>query len=289
MEPVQRLNRTAKTIESLRSLLSDNKVSQSVKQRISGLITLVTTRPNITAINHYFNHFLLQLDPENQPPVLKELLEVYHERWKHIERKTAEVAFDTITFVDQPTLLVHGCDKSILALFDLLMVKQINVNVYQTLSRPGKEGQEQALQILENGYSVNMIDDYAIANVLPECDAVLMGCEVILHNEFVAHAGSHTLAAASKFYKRPVYVMGDSRRIMNAKFFPQNVLNTIVGEGKSDARNIWKDAPNKVNVISSDKEYVPNYCVDGFILEDKLHTSEALRDEIDKVMVTKFF
>jgi hypothetical protein len=89
MEPIQRINQMAKTVESLRLLLKDNKVSESVKDLIDGLITLVKTKPNINGINHYFNHLLLKLDPDNQPPVLKELLEVYQERWKNVDRKTA--------------------------------------------------------------------------------------------------------------------------------------------------------------------------------------------------------
>ncbi|MCP4123580.1 MAG: hypothetical protein GY751_17655 [Bacteroidetes bacterium] len=289
MEPVNRLNRIAKTIESLRSLLKDNKVSQSVKDRINGLITLVTTKPNITGINHYFNHFLLRLDPENQPPVLKELLEVYHERWKNVERKTARIAYDALILDDEPTFLLHGSEKSVVALFDILMVKQAKVKIFQTISRPGKQGKEQATQLAEAGFEVQLIDDHCIGRVLPEVDFVLLGCEVILHNDFINIPGTHTLIAAAHYYKRPIYVLGDSRRIMNAKYFPQNVLNTLIGESRSMDDKLWEDPPEGITVSSMDKEQIPNYIVDAFILEDSVHTPESLKEEIDKVMVNKFF
>jgi len=289
MEPVNRLNRIAKTVDSLRSLLKDNKVSQSVKDRINGLITLVTTRPNITGINHYFNHFLLKLDPDNQPPVLKELLEVYHERWKNVERKTAQVAFDELDLSGEPVFLIHGDEKAITALFDILKVKQTKVKVYQTVSRPGKQGLDHAEKLAEAGFEVQLIDDHDIGRILPDVDYILLGCEIILHNDFISIAGTHTLIAAAHYYKRPIYVLGDSRRIMNAKYFPQNVLNTILGEGKSMADKIWKNPPEGIKILTLDKEQVPNYIVDGFILEDCIYSPESLKEEIDKVMVNKFF
>jgi len=76
---------------------------------------------------------------------------------------------------------------------------------------------------------------------------------------------------------------------MNAKYFPQNVLNTLLGESKSMSDKLWQDPPEGIKVTSMDKEQIPNYIVDGFILEDSVHTPESLKEEIDKVMVNKFF
>jgi translation initiation factor 2B subunit (eIF-2B alpha/beta/delta family) len=293
LEPVNRLNRIARTIESLRSLMKDSKVSQSVKDMIGGLMTLVTTRPNITGINHYFNHFLLRLDPDDQLPVLKELLEVYHERWKHVERKTAEVAFNMmfkgVEFKSHPTILLHGEDKAVEALFDILMVRQMEVKIFQTLGRPSEIGKKQAEKLLENGFKVNFIDESTVANILPEVDYVLLGCELILHDDFINISGTHTVLAAARYYNRPVYVLADSRRIMNTKFFPQNAQQAILGEGKSYNKQIWKNAPEGVTVTSNDRETVPNHLVSAFILEDSSHSPEEIHDEIDKVMVKKFF
>ena len=289
MEPVNRLNQIAKTIESLRSLLKDNKVSQSVKDMINGLMTLVTNRPNITGINHYFNHFLLKLDPDNQPPVLKELLEVYHDRWKHVERKTAEVAFEMMSLDENPTILLHGQEKSIEALFDILMVKHMDVTIYQTLSRPSEVGKKQAEKLLDNGFEVHFIDEIAVTSILPEVDYCLLGCEVILPDDFICVAGTHTVIAAAQFYKRPIYVMADSRRLMNTKYFPQNALDALLGEGNSYNKKVWHKPPEGIHVESNEKEKVPNYVVDMFIFEDGHYSPEELRSQIDKVMVSKFF
>ncbi len=289
MEPIHKINQMAKTVESLRSLLSDNKVSESAKDLINGLVTLVKTKPNINGINHYFNHLLLKLDPDNQPPVLKELLEVYHERWKNVDRKTAQVAYDLLALRDEPSFLLHGVEKSITSLMELMVVNQLKASIYQTLTRPNLIGKQQAEKIALIGYETQLIDDHAIGTVMAEVDYVLIGCELVLHNDFICAAGTHTLLATAQFYKRPVYVLADSRRILNSKYFPQNVLNNIVGEGKKAAKTIWKNPPEGIKINVYEKEQCPNYLVEKFIFEDGVFSPEELREQIDKVMVKKFF
>lgn len=288
VQPIQQAGKLAKTIDSLRQLVQDNKVSESVKDMIDGLMTLVKTRPNITGINHYFNHFLLRLDPENQPPVLKELLEVYHERWKNVERKTAKQAYEHIDFSDEVTLLLHGYEKSIIALIDMLVVHEKKVKIYQTLSRPNETGKLQAEKIVEKGYDVQFIDDHAIGQVLPNIDYVLIGAEKILREDFIITSGTHTLIAAAKYYKRPIFVLADSRRILNTKYFPEKVLDNILSEGKIPKRDLWKKAPDGIKISNFAKEQVPNYLVNKFILEDGVYDPEAIKHQIDKVMVSKF-
>ncbi|MEZ5008918.1 MAG: hypothetical protein R2753_12270 [Chitinophagales bacterium] len=289
MEPIHQINKITKTVDSLKSLLKDSKVSQSVKDMINGLMTLIKTKPNIAGINHYFNHFLLKLDPDNQPPVLKELLEVYHERWKNVDRKTAKLAFEHIDFSEEVSILLHGNEKSIHSLFEALIVEEKKVKVYQTIGRPSEIGKLQAEKIAAIGYEVNFIEDNAIGQVLPEIDYVLIGCELILREDFVSDAGTHTLIASAKYYKRPIFLLADSRRILNTKYFPQNVLSNIIGEGKLPDKSIWKNSPENVKIDNYSKEHIPNYLITKFILEDGLYDPEEIKDQTDKVMVGKFF
>lgn len=80
--PVNNARRYYQMLENLMDLVNDSKVSNSVKDMVSGLGTILKSQPNIMSINHFLNHWLLRIDPENQPIVIKELLEVFHERWK---------------------------------------------------------------------------------------------------------------------------------------------------------------------------------------------------------------
>ena len=289
MEPVKNINQLAKTIESLTRLVKENKVSTSVQEMINGLMILVKNRPNVTSINHYFNHFLLQLDPENQPPVLKELLEVYHDRWRNVERKTAEIALEHLNFDEERTILLHNSDLSVKALLELLAVKNKKIKIYQTISRPDNSGKDQAIDALKLGFDVQVIDDNSVGQYLPDIDFVILGSEVIMHQDFVNKIGTHTLMAAAKHYKRPVYVLSDSRKILNIKYFPQNIVTTLIGASKKSSNEIWKKAPKGIVIENFRKEYVPNYLVDKFILEMDAFPPEELKNQIDRVMVSRFF
>ena len=288
MDNVNRVNQVAKTIENLSSLLTDNKVSNSAKELIKGLIFLVKKRPNITSINHYFNHLLLQLDPENQPPILKDLLVVYQERWRNVEYKSAEQAFEFIDFKEETALLLHDTDKSVIALLNLLSVKNKKIKVYQTLSRPDGSGKEQAEAVSKMNFPVRLVDDNAIAQVLPDIDYVIMGSEIIMHKEFVNKVGTHTVIAAAKYYKRLIFVVSDSRKLLNKKHFPKNVVKTLIGNAKESNNELWRKAPKQIDIENYRKEQIPSYLVNYFILEDGVYTPAEIKKKVDKVMVNRF-
>lgn len=289
MEPVSQLAKMIKLVESFRSLLTDNSVSETIKKRIGGLMMLVKNKPSIAGINHYFNHFLLQLEPENQIPIFKEILEVYQERWKNIDRKTAEAIFNWLNFEDEPTILCHDNDLSLIALLELLNVKQKKIKVYITIGRPAKQGMELSKLVAEKGFEVTFIEDNNVGQIITEIDFVLLVAHQVLHNEFIAQAGSHTIAATANFYKRPVYVIADRRKILNAKYFPQKVLDSIIGEMNASESTLWKNAPKDIQIVATQREYVPNYLAERFFLETGSFKPEELREEIDKTMVTRFF
>src|SRR3954462_10481496 len=133
VDSVQTLQNTTKTVNNLISLISDSKISNSVREMLKGLRTVIVEKPNISSVNHYINHFLLRIDPENQPIVIRELLEVFHERWKNVDRKTAEVANLNFDF-ENKTMLLFGSDLNVQSLVELLDVSQKKFKVIQLVS-----------------------------------------------------------------------------------------------------------------------------------------------------------
>lgn len=288
VESAKALQNATKTVNNLVSLMSDSNVSKSVKEMIAGLRTVITDRPNITSVNHYINHFLLKIDPENQPIVIKELLEVFHERWKNVDRKTAEIANQNFDF-DNKTILLHGNDIHIQSLVDLLNVNTKKFSLIQLISKQDKIGKEQAEILAKKNIQVRVIDDAGVGKFLPEIDIILLGSNIIMHDVFITNAGAHLLAAAAKTYNIPVFVLSDSRTILNKKFFSQSIVDTFVGKDKKPASELWKGAPENVEVIYNHMEEVPNRLITKFILEKEALTSPELNDKIDKVLVTNFF
>lgn len=288
VESAKAFQNATKTVNNLISLISDNKVSNSVRDMLNGLRTVITEKPNITSVNHYINHFLLKIDPEGQPIVIKELLEVFHERWKNVDRKTAEVANQSFDF-EHKTILLLGNDINIQSLIDLLNVNQKKISVVQLVSLQDKFGKEQASTIAAKGIPVKVIDDAGVGRFLHEIDVILLGCDIIMHETFITNSGAHLIAAAAKSYQIPVFVLADSRKILNKKFFPQSVLGTFIGKEEKSGDEIWKNPPENVEVIFNHIEEVPNHLITKFILEKDAVTPTELIEKIDKVLVANFF
>jgi hypothetical protein len=60
VESAKAFQNAMKTVNNLISLISDNKISNSVREMLHGLRTVIMEKPNITSVNHYINHFLLK-------------------------------------------------------------------------------------------------------------------------------------------------------------------------------------------------------------------------------------
>lgn len=285
-ESVNNAQQAIKTTGSLISLISDNKVSASVKEMLQGLKTIITEKPNINSINHFINHFLLQIPPENQPIIIKELLEVFHERWKNVDRKTADIALQTFDFANK-TILVHGNDIAITALIENLNVNLKTCNIIQVISLHDRIGKQQATKIAEMGIPVTVIDDSAIANYIHEADVVLMGNEIAMHETFIGKTGSYNLCIIAKYFNKPVFVLSDSRKILNKKYFPVSVVDMFIGKNKKPIIEIWKEAPANININYIHLEEIPNTLVTKFIFETEAYSPEELEEQVDKTMIFK--
>jgi|GEM_PF-3352974 len=278
---------TAQVIESLLSLMQDNKISNSVKEMLGNLKVLVKDQPNIVSINHFINHFLLKLNPENQPIVLKELLEVFHERWKHVDRKTASVAFN-LHDLKGKTIAFYGNDSSMTALVDICVVHQSNTSVVQILAKNDKEAKEQAVNILQQHVSVTAVDLYNIGRLHDKIDYLYLSADVIMHETFITKSGGHLLATWARRHQIPVMILSDSRKILNKKILPASVLGTFINESKKSPNDIWKGAPEGIEVINYHLEEVSSSLVDFFVLEQQAYTPLELSHEVDKILVSKF-
>jgi len=52
VESAKAFQNATKTVNNLIALMYDNKVSNSVREMLTGLKTVITEKPNITSVNH---------------------------------------------------------------------------------------------------------------------------------------------------------------------------------------------------------------------------------------------
>ncbi len=279
--------KTAQLLENLLGLLQDNKISASVKDMLNNLKVVITDKPNIASINHYINHFLLRLNPENQPIVLKELLEVFHERWKHVDRRTAQVVYNLYNFKGK-RIAFFGHSEVMLSLIDLCVVNQAHCEAIQILGRKDKESQNQAVVIREKGVEVTAVDLYNFGRLKDKLDFLILTSDVIMHETFITKSGTELLVTWAKQNQIPVLVLSDSRKILNKKILPPSVLGTFIRETPKSTSDIWKSAPENIELFNYNLETVQNNMIDFFVLEDQAYHPEELYKEVDKILVSKF-
>ena len=279
--------KTMQILEALFSLLQDSKISASVREMITNLKSLIIDQPNIVTINHYLNHFLLKLNPENQPIVLKEILEVFHERWKNVDRKTAEVFYQQYE-PDGKTLLFFGAEKTMESIADICLVNQKKIKVIQLLSRNDVTGMEQVNALLEKQIPVQVADMHNIARMQSQIGVLVLTAEIIMHETFITKSGGHLLALWAKTSGIPVVVVADSRKILNKKILPAKVLGSFINENPRNPAEIWAEAPAGLPIVNYYMEEVPNDVVSHFVLEQKAYTPQDLSIEVDKILVSKF-
>ena len=284
---VKAVKNTTQIIERLLTLLQDNRISASARAMLSNLKIVMIDQPNIVSINHFVNHFLLKLNPEDQPIVLKELLEVFHERWKHVDRKTAQVAYDTFNF-ENKTIAFFGSSLYMQSLIDICVVHQAQCKAVQILGRKDKEGQEQATQILDKKIDVTAVDIYNVGRLKDKIDYLILTSDIIMHQTFISKSGSQILASWAKNSNIPVLVMSDTRKILNKKILPDSVLSSFIGEKPKSGTEIWKAAPADIEIFNYNLEEIDNPLVDSFIFEQKAYDPKELSQEVDKILVTKF-
>ncbi|MBK9353112.1 MAG: hypothetical protein IPN09_03785 [Bacteroidetes bacterium] len=286
--PVNNARRYYQMLENLMDLVNDSKVSNSVKDMVSGLGTILKSQPNIMSINHFLNHWLLRIDPENQPIVIKELLEVFHERWKNVDRKTAHTAYTNFDFHEK-TIIFHGADKSIESFVELMAVNQKKMDIIQTMAKPAINSRHQATEFATHTFGLQIINAEAAGNFLAKADALVIPASIIMRDEFVAPIGTYLLAAACKGLNKPLFIFGDTRKILSKKYFPESVFDSLIGESAKPPGEVWKGAPKNAVVFNQYIEIVPNEFVTHFMLENNAFTPEQITEQVDKVLITKLF
>ncbi|RLI99448.1 MAG: hypothetical protein DRP03_03490 [Candidatus Aenigmatarchaeota archaeon] len=149
--------------------------------------------------------------------------------------------------------------------------------VYNTETRPLFQGRRTAKELAELGIKVTHFVDAAARVAIKDADIMLIGCDAITaEGKVINKIGSEMFAIIANKYEVPVYSATDSW-----KFDPKTVFGYKEPIEMRNPAEIWKNAPNNVEIRNLAFERIdPNlitaiiselgiYSVDAFILEVK--------------------
>ena len=82
---------------------------------------------------------------------------------------------------DGAVVLTHGYSRVLVALF-LTAAKTKHFSVMVAESHPGGSGHTTARKLIEEGVPVTVVEDCAVAHVMPRCQMVLCGAEAVVES-----------------------------------------------------------------------------------------------------------
>ncbi|KAJ2895385.1 Translation initiation factor eIF-2B subunit alpha [Zalerion maritima] len=180
--------------------------------------------------------------------------------------------------LDGRTVLTHGGSRTVSALLlkaakDRLTQGGIMFNVmYVESARDNAEGGDTVKKLREMGVSVAIIQESAVAYVLPKADRVFVGAETVCKNGgIISRLGTFQLATLANLFNVPIWVAAETHKM--AKVYPlsqydlnvkQEIISFRTGddlvEGKGELVNI---GPEQVRMV----DYTPPDLITNLITE----------------------
>ncbi len=201
--------------------------------------------PGFAILMHFIDYFEKQLnDGLSGEKLAKSLLE-YQETWNNSHRKIAASLTGMIQ-LNKSKVLLHSNSATIHDLFRFFAAHHYQVEVFQTLSAPNNEGLEQAKQVSGAGFKVTLLTEASIGLIFNEVDMVILGADIIHQQGFINKTGSLAIALMAQYFKKPLYVAADSRKIWQQQYGPLPTYNNM-------------QDPNEIATIENEGMYILNY------------------------------
>ena len=195
-------------------------------------------------------------------------------------RKEADQRVDKITLfgarmiMDQHLILVHSYSKIVHSILDKAGKMKKRFSVICTESRPVNEGSKMALQLAKAGVKTTLIPDADVARAVNEANFILTGTDRFTETSFVSKTGTHTLAILARSMNKPLYIAGETAKILLKRTYP-------VRFSQNKSSEIFKEKHANLNIRNIYFEETPLSHVSKIIIEDGIF---ELKEFIDRYL-----
>lgn len=206
-------------------------------------------------------HFLTSLEKElpaiNSARELTDWVSKYESQWSILSAKWLSILTEIFT-QKEIAISTHSQSESMKSVLYDLSKSGKKVKVIQSQSSPANEGELQANWLANKGIEVVLTTDALAPGFVKDVDTVLLGCDGIYKDGFVNKAGSFGLCLAASHFKKPVYVMADTRKISH---------EMAVKEKSRPAMEVSSRAHPNLEIYNRYFELIPHNLVTGYITE----------------------
>jgi len=219
---------------------------------------------------------------QNTPKEEKNIDNIRDATLKHIEnlRKEAEKKVEKITrlgskmIMDHHLVLVHSYSNVVYSILVKAHKLKRRFRVICTESRPANEGSKMAIQLAKAGIKTRLITDANVARAVDEAHFILTGTDRFTETTFVSKTGTRTLAILAKSMNKPLYVAGETDKILLKRTYPVRFL-------QSNPKEIIKEKYGNLTVNNIYFEETPLSHVNKIIIENGIH---ELKEFVDRYL-----
>ena len=282
-------------IEEIQDYISKNDFD--LNELILQLNQLYRKLPFFIVVFHLINSLFLRIEKlidnklqgERMKKELSEFLEQYQNTWKFTMQKTVDKAYSILDLKKNNKILTISNSLTIQNLFEECSRNNLDIEVFQSNSGPANEGKIQAKVLSGYGFQVNYIADAAVSKFVPNIDLIILGADCIFNKSFVNKVGSLSLALLADYYEKPIYIISDTRKLVNQNEMSLDVLEAFRYEKPKDPDELWEEVPQNIYPRNYYFEFIPNKYVNAFILDNGLYSYEEIENIIKTKKNSRFF
>lgn len=195
---------------------------------------------------------------------------------EQIKSAKAEIIKQGEKELAEARIIMSHCHSTTVELILEALDKKRNITAIVTETRPLLQGRITATNLLESDLDVVMIVDNAAAMFLSDdsflpVDAVVIGCdEFTSEGDAINKIGSFPIALAAKHANKPLYIATPLLKAGTDTLLSKPVIE------KRSAKEVWADAPDRLEIINPAFELVPSELIHAYITEEGILTPDKV-------------
>lgn len=177
---------------------------------------------------------------------------------------------------DGMTIMTHCHSSTVLSIFKTAKKQGKRFKVIFTESRPLYQGRLMAKDLLKLKIPATMIVDSAVSTFLHDSDMVLVGCDLITNlGDCINKIGTRNVSLGAKRVDIPLFVCTSL-----LKFDPETVFGELEDIEQRSPKEIWKNAPKRLNIKNPAFDVTPRGLVKGYITESGIVTPGSVYSSV---------
>lgn len=162
------------------------------------------------------------------------------------------------------TVFTHCHSSTVTRLIAIAKKEGKRFKVICTETRPAFQGRITAKEMVDLGIETTFIVDSAARTFIPKVDLVIVGADAITsEGNVVNKVGTSSLAVLAYEVRKPFYVVSEL-----LKFDPVTLYGEYEGIEQRSPSEVWKEAPEKLQVKNPAFDVTPSRYIDGLICEE---------------------